>query len=408
MRKLTLVILIFIFALSSLIGCKVRNPSSVKVMPVEQSENLSNEDINPTYLNSDETLRVFPTFAYLDESHRWMAQFHGHIYEAEEDSALQKSLIEEMQSHMGKPENDEENQRFITRMRTFLVDNESFKKVSARLFNYNYELGRTGDNGHFVQELPVSVPKAVVIKRNPWKKVYIKVIKGKGDESKTLIKIAPVQFIQKEGVSVISDIDDTIKHSVVLNKEILLRNTFYKEYKAIDGLANAYKRWHKQGSVFHYVSGSPWQLASFLETFLLDSGFPKGSMHLRNVRIKTFFRLFASPFDYKVEKIEKILTRFPKRSFILVGDSGESDPEVYGEISRRYPSQIAKIFIRQVEGADNKKERFTGAFHNVEEGKWIVFEGADPLLAYNITSLSPIHEDREIPLQPDQSQQSLF
>ena len=38
--------------------------------------------------------------------------------------------------------------------------------------------------------------------------------------------------------------------------------------------------------------------------------------------------------------------RFPKRRFILIGDSGEKDPEVYREIQRRFPAQVQEIMIR--------------------------------------------------------------
>ncbi len=43
--------------------------------------------------------------------------------------------------------------------------------------------------------------------------------------------------------------------------------------------------------------------------------------------------------------------RFPKRRFILIGDSGEKDPEVYREIQRRFPAQVQEIMIRDVTNA---------------------------------------------------------
>ena len=41
---------------------------------------------------------------------------------------------------------------------------------------------------------------------------------------------------------------------------------------------------------------------------------------------------------------------FPGRRFLLVGDSGERDPEVYAEVARRRPEQVTGIAIRQVAG----------------------------------------------------------
>ena len=57
--------------------------------------------------------------------------------------------------------------------------------------------------------------------------------------------------------------------------------------------------------------------------------------------------------------IEAILQAFPDVQFMLIGDDGERDPEVYAEIARRYPQQISGIWIRRV-SADPKRARIAG------------------------------------------------
>jgi len=65
------------------------------------------------------------------------------------------------------------------------------------------------------------------------------------------------------------------------------------------------------------------------------------------------------------------------RTLILVGDSGERDPEIYGFIARKYPKRVHQIFIRAVKDENKDDERFLKAFENIPRDKWLVF--TDPI-----------------------------
>lgn len=84
-----------------------------------------------------------------------------------------------------------------------------------------------------------------------------------------------------------------------------------------------------------------------IDSFIRDEQFPPGSMHLRDDG-KLIARLVETPGQAKREAILDILADFPQRQFILVGDSGEIDLEIYTRIAMEYPDQILKIFIRDV------------------------------------------------------------
>jgi phosphatidate phosphatase APP1 len=178
------------------------------------------------------------------------------------------------------------------------------------------------------------------------------------------------------GLSVISDIDDTIKITEVANKAKLLENTFFREFRAVEGLAKVYRRWNAAGAKFHYVSASPWQLYEPLAAFAEQSGFPGGTFHLKRVRLKdaSFLKLFADPIEYKLSQIEPLLRHYPSRKFVLVGDSGEKDPEVYGMLARRRPGQIVGICIRNVSGEAADAVRFQQAFRGLPRGTWRIFQ----------------------------------
>lgn len=71
-----------------------------------------------------------------------------------------------------------------------------------------------------------------------------------------------------------------------------------------------------------------------------------------------------------------------------MGDSGEQDPEVYGDIARRYPSRIEYILIRNVDGSFAEDGRYQVAFKNVPVSKWQLFNQPDDI---DIDELSGIH-----------------
>lgn len=69
-----------------------------------------------------------------------------------------------------------------------------------------------------------------------------------------------VYILASHGVSVISDIDDTIKISNVLNPHACFKSTFCESFEPVPGMSEVYRQWSEQHCQFHYVSASPWQL----------------------------------------------------------------------------------------------------------------------------------------------------
>lgn len=102
-------------------------------------------------------------------------------------------------------------------------------------------------------------------------------------------------------------------------------------------------------------------------------------MKLFRVKDSSFFDLYANPEAYKRRTIEPILKTFPGRKFVLVGDSGEKDPEIYGALARGHPAQIVRIFIRDVTGEPADGERYRIAFQAVGKERWRVFRSADEI-----------------------------
>ncbi len=184
------------------------------------------------------------------------------------------------------------------------------------------------------------------------------------------------QWIGDDGVSVVCDIDDTIKHTQVRQRRQMLLNTFAREFIAVPGMA-AWTQSVAHGepdTAFHYVSGAPLQLLPPLVAFLRGNAFADGSLHLRSFSLRPSALLDEEATSrHKHAEIAQLLADHPRRRFVLVGDSGERDPEVYGEIAREQPSRIEAVLIRDVTSEPADAERYQAAFSGVAAERWRLF-----------------------------------
>jgi hypothetical protein len=333
-------------------------------------------------IKDDEEVVFFPTFGHLaEDGDTWLVALHGWIYEPESDSLKRRAALSAFRRFLGLDERAAQTTIFEERARTFLVDNERGKPIYIRLGEEIYALGPSGANGHFEGSLHL-LPEMIdpLLRAQAAKDCWLRfeVVTREGDP-RTFA--GSVQLIGQTGLSVISDIDDTIKVSGVMDHEVLLVNTFLREFEAVPGMAGVYATWAAAGARFHYVSASPWQLYTAQSAFVRSAGFPAGSFHLKRFRWQdsSVSNLFASPLVLKLNAIEPILSAFPQRRFVLVGDSGEKDPEVYGTLARRHPQQVVRIIIRDVTGERADAARFQKAFAGVPQERWTIFRKAEEL-----------------------------
>jgi phosphatidate phosphatase APP1 len=81
----------------------------------------------------------------------------------------------------------------------------------------------------------------------------------------------------------------------------------------------------------------------------------------------------------KVHVIRSLLKAYPQRRFLLVGDSGERDPEIYGAMARRYPQQVAGVYIRRLSDEPKQATRLARAFRRLDPSLVRLFAEADEL-----------------------------
>ncbi|KAK5959497.1 phosphatidate phosphatase APP1 PWA37_003458 [Arxiozyma heterogenica] len=159
----------------------------------------------------------------------------------------------------------------------------------------------------------------------------------------------PNCLIDPKGVAIISDIDDTIKHTGITgDKKSMFRNVFVHNVESwvIDYVPEWYnnlKRFYNAD--FFYVSNSPIQLYSVLNDYI-SKYLPMGPIFLKQYSGNLLSGITTSSADRKLNTLKNIINDFPQKKFVLIGDSGEQDLEAYISIALNYPDQIVAIYIR--------------------------------------------------------------
>lgn len=250
---------------------------------------------------------------------------------------LSKKTSWNQPSEMSPSELAVANAHLMARLKPFLTN--PLVSIPVTIFFYNEKTSKsrtitTDESGHFSLRAALGfIP------------THVRVL-----ASEHLSTTEEVRIVEPTGVSMISDIDDTIKHSAIGSgaKEIF-RNIFIRDLGdlTIEGVREWYSKMADLGVNFHYVSNSPWQLYPLLVSFFTRAGLPKGSFHLKQYS-GMLQGIFEPVAERKKGTLERIMQDFPRRRFILVGDSGEADLELYTEVLLSNPGRILGVFIRDV------------------------------------------------------------
>ncbi|MDI1486608.1 MAG: hypothetical protein OHK93_005840 [Ramalina farinacea] len=240
-------------------------------------------------------------------------------------------------SEMSPEELSVANAHLMVRLKPFLTTPLVSTPLTVFFYNEASSKSRTittNESGHFSLSAPLDfVP------------THVRVL-----ASDKLSATEEVRITEPHGISMISDIDDTIKHSAIGSgaKEIF-RNAFIRDLGdlTIEGVREWYTTLSDMGVKLHYVSNSPWQLYPVLTSFFAQAGLPNGSFHLKQYT-GMLQGIFEPVAERKKGTLEKIMDDFPERRFILVGDSGEADLELYTDIMLANPGRILGVYIRDV------------------------------------------------------------
>ncbi|MCU1433199.1 MAG: hypothetical protein JWP95_2304 [Actinotalea sp.] len=168
---------------------------------------------------------------------------------------------------------------------------------------------------------------------------------------------APVLIIAPEAsTALVSDIDDTVMitalprpllaayHGLVLHENAR---------RVVHGMAALYQRWGAEnpGAPTFYLSTGAWNVAPALRRFLKNHGYPAGPLLLTDWG-PTQTGWFRSGQQHKMDSLRRLMKELPQVTWVLVGDDGQHDPQIYADIAEEFPDRIAIIAIRQLTAAE--------------------------------------------------------
>ena len=231
------------------------------------------------------------------------------------------------------------------------ADDIKNKNITMRLNKETFKT-RGDDEGYFEfnittkKLLPMGVQKIVL---------NIEGNKNLHKTNATIIDNTPL-------IGIISDFDDTIIVSNVTNKISLGVNTIFKNYKQRTLVPTMLERFKKilgqnpkrMPSTLFILTGSPQQLFTPIEQFLEYHHFPQHVLILKKAHGENLDPL-TDQFAYKTQKIERLIKLYPNMKWVMFGDSGEKDNQVYKAIKEKYPKKVLEYYIRDVESGEIKK-----------------------------------------------------
>jgi phosphatidate phosphatase APP1 len=155
---------------------------------------------------------------------------------------------------------------------------------------------------------------------------------------------------------VISDVDDTVIYTNATHLFKMARTVFLGNARTrlpFKGAAAFYRALMHGGrenalNPLFFISSSPWNIYDLLSDFFQLQDIPLGPLLLRDWGITEDEFLPTRHGSHKFKSIRRIMDLYSDLPFILVGDSGQEDPEIYHEVVAKYPGRILAVYIRNV------------------------------------------------------------
>lgn len=164
---------------------------------------------------------------------------------------------------------------------------------------------------------------------------------------------APVQVVDPAAThGIVSDIDDTVLVTMVPRLHVAAWNFLVRtegHRRPVAGMPELYRRLtdaHPDAPVF-YLSTGAWNTAGALGRFLARVGLPRGSLLLTDLG-PTGTALFRSGPAHKTATLRRLAEELPHLRWILVGDDGQHDPQVYEAFAEEHPGRVVAIAVREL------------------------------------------------------------
>lgn len=270
----------------------------------------------------------------------------------------------------------------------FASDEVPYPQVRARYGHVEQTV--TGDEeGYFFVSL--ALPEPISATGGSWHEIELTLCYPEPEE--------PVQAVGRVFVpspvarfGIISDIDDTIVISHAADLLRMARTVFMGSAKTrlpFPGVADFYRALHADKNPLVYLSSSPWNLYDLLVDFFALQEIPLAPLILRDWGITETELLPTQHKQYKLNALREVLDFYEELPFLLIGDSGQQDPEIYTEVVQMVPGRILAVYIRDV---SPEVERNTAVLRLAEQ---VQLAGSTLILAGDTLTMAKHAADQE-------------
>lgn len=243
----------------------------------------------------------------------------------------------------------------VTRLRAMMeiYNSHELTGVKVRLQAYGQDVETASDQeGYFTFELPLDLP---LPHSTSWEQVVLSTPDTEAQQVDIAVPVLAPGTDNHWGI--ISDIDDTVVETGATNfvknwRRVLAERP--QDRLAVPGASTLYKMIATDHvspvRPFFYVSSSPWNLYGFITEFMELNSIPHGPMFLKDYGIDDNQFIRPSHGEHKLKAIETVLAFYPDFRFLLIGDNGQKDVEVYAQAVADFPGRVGAVFIRDVSG----------------------------------------------------------
>jgi phosphatidate phosphatase APP1 len=222
--------------------------------------------------------------------------------------------------------------------RQFLSLSAAGAPVSVRIGEVTHEV-LTDRGGYVDVVLPADLPAG-------WHDVGIAVA-GRPEALARVRVVGP-----GERLGVVSDIDDTVMITALPRPLLAFWNTFVVEEskrRPVPGMAELYHRLRAADpdALVVYLSTGAWNVALPIARFLDRHGYPPGPLLMTDWG-PTPEGWFRSGRAHKRRELRRLVGELPQLRWVLVGDDGQHDPQLYEELADESPDAVRMVLIREL------------------------------------------------------------
>lgn len=193
-----------------------------------------------------------------------------------------------------------------------------------------------------------------------WHDVEIELVDSLGEPDRTREHVPVLVPAPDAEFAVVSDLDDTViktKSTDTLQQIAIVFGKGAHTRTPFRGIAALYRALQlgaddRGRNPMFYVSKSGWNLYDLFTEFMDANDIPLGPLFLTDLRVVDDPSPVVGSQSHKFESIDELIRVYPELPFVLLGDSGMRDPELYLNLAQAHPGRVKAVYIHDVSGAE--------------------------------------------------------